>query len=405
MYLLKPTALLVMFALTLSFNACKDDEPEVVQDQFEPNNSIVAASNTTLGTDVIGGIAEAADVDFYKITGAGTTKIDQLRFSLSNASDANFSLVIYNKDKVEIAQVPAGGKSANLSYFLETAESEFYVKVVGTDASVYPANYTLNVSFLNTADEFEGNDIIGSAAAFPLSLVKDCNLLTNDIDFYQIQDLSSENVWDEYEIKLINKTADMNPSIEVYDASKSIIADYTTTNAGGGLDITKAILMRSGESNSQYIKVFSNSTISTTPAGYTLQVVKKNTNESSEPNDTYATAKQITAEGQYSGVAIMKTSAGPSKADYDVYLLIVPTGSSCNLYVKSASGDNSKVSYDMSYTYTSSTTSPSIYISNRAASSTSSWIMSNTSGNTQYTYFKIYGNVDKAGYILDYIIN
>ncbi|MBN1462253.1 MAG: hypothetical protein JXQ69_00865 [Paludibacteraceae bacterium] len=390
MYLLKPTMLLIMSALTLSFNACKDDEPEVVQDQFEPNNTIVAASNTTLGTDVNGGIAEAADVDFYKITGSGSSKIDLLKFALTNASDANFSLVIYNKDKVEIAQVPAAGKSANLSYNLETAESEFYVKVVGTDASVYPANYTLKVSFQNAADEFEGNDIIGSATAFPLALVKDCNLLTNDVDFYMIQDLSSENVWDQYDVKLVNKTADMNPSMEIYDENK-VITNYVAINAGAGLDITQTIFMRSGASNARYVKVYTTSAISTVPAGYTLEVIKKNVNEASEPNDLYTNARYIQTAGTYTGtIVVNKNRVNP---DVDFIKIQIPASTEVTRVV-SGTG----IVYDTYYSW-SLNDNPTFDDSNLNANGSMYYTLSNTSTTSSlYLYLAVKSTSDLANY-------
>jgi len=350
------------------FNSCKKDddgssqkekekEKEEQLDQYEPNNSINEASPVAFATKIIATLHNEEDVDFYKFSTTPSGKLDVLKFELSNgSSDANFTITIYSSNKEQIVQVPYAGSGIDLSYQMVTREAEFYVKVSGKDASSYPANYNLTVSFANVADKYEPNDNIATAALFPLNKEETLNLLTGDIDFFKIQDLSKENVWDVYEIKLVNKTTDMSPAITFYDVSKTEI-EGSEVIVGAGKDITKEIFMKSGANNAQYLKVYTISPLVTMPANYTLEVVKKDLNEASEPNDTYSTAQIITEEGTYQGIIIKKVS-GSDPADYDVDFIRVTVPADKNFRYK-ISGSNIK--YDDYYPTSSETGTPSVW--------------------------------------------
>jgi hypothetical protein len=381
------------------FNSCKKDdekpkpkpEPEEQLDQYEPNNSITEAASVTFGAEVKAWLTNEEDVDFYKFTGNAPGKLDVLKISLSNESpDANFTITIYNEDKQEITQIPYAGSGVNLNYEMVANAAVFYVKVSGKGAGSYPANYTLTVKFANVADKFEPNDDITKATLFSLNTVETCNLLTGDVDFFKIQDLSKENVWDVYEVKLVNKTTDMSPAISFYDVNKTEIEELETI-AGQGKDITKQFFMKSGADNAQYLKVYTLSPLVTMPAGYTLEVVKKNLNEASEPNDTYSTAQEITANGTYQGTIIKKMSNNLQDCDIDFIKVTVPAGKKFSYKV---GGNNIK--YDEYYPTYSSTGVPNIYSSDNDVDG---WTMTwGASGSVAYYYFAFKATVDLSGW-------
>ena len=369
------------------FNSCKKDDAEQV-DQYEPNNSITEASPITFNTEIKAWLTNQNDIDFYKFSGTASGKLDLLKFVLTNNSpDANFTITIYNKNKEEIAQVPYAGNGVDLNYQMSTKDAEFYVRVSGKDASSYPANYILKVSFANVADKYESNDDIATASLFPLNKMEECNLLSGDIDFYKIQDLSKENVWDAYEVKLVNKTTDMSPAISFYDASKAEI-EGSELIAGPGKDITKQFFMKSGAGNAQYLKVYTLSPLVTIPANYTLEVIKKNLNEISEPNDTYSTAQGITTDGAYQGTCIKKVS-GSNPADYDIDFVkvTIPAGKRLRYRI---TGENIK--YDEYYSYSSSG-APTSWGSDE---SPGNWWSTISFGGAAYYYFAFKGTVDLA---------
>lgn len=386
---------LLFTALCISIfllNSCKKDdpgpqEPQEKPDQYEPNNSINEASPVAFATKISASLHNKDDVDFYKFSGTPSGKLDLLKIELSNGSDANFTITIYAKNKEEIVQVPYAGKEVDLNYQMVTEDAEFYVKVSGKDASSYPANYILKVSFANVADKYESNDDIATASLFPLNKMEECNLLSGDIDFYKIQDLSKENVWDAYEVKLVNKTTDMSPAISFYDASKAEI-EGSELIAGPGKDITKQFFMKSGAGNAQYLKVYTLSPLVTIPANYTLEVIKKNLNEISEPNDTYSTAQGITTDGAYQGTCIKKVS-GSNPADYDIDFVkvTIPAGKRLRYRI---TGENIK--YDEYYSYSSSG-APTSWGSDE---SPGNWWSTISFGGAAYYYFAFKGTVDLA---------
>ncbi len=382
----------VLCVFVFLFNSCKKDDDKPKGDQYEPNNSIAETSSVTFGTEINVSLTDKDDIDFYKFSGATSGKLDLLKFTLTNNSpDANFTITIYDKDKKEITQVPYAGSGVNLNYEMATTEDEFYVKVSGKDASSYPANYALTVGFTNAADTFENNDEITTASLFPLNKIEECNLLPNDSDFYKIQNLDNENVWDVYEVKLVNKSTDMSPAIDFFDASKTEIEELATT-AKPGKDITKQIFMKSGADNAQYLKISSLSPLAEL-AGYTLEVTKKNANEASEPNDTYSIAQEVTSSGTYQGTIIKKKSSNLADCDIDFIKITVPANKK---FSYSITGSN--IQYDEYYSY-SSTGEPNIYGSNEDARGvTTSW---GTSPRIVYYYIAFKATADLSTWNID----
>ena len=374
------------------FNSCKKDNVDPQLDQYEPNDVITEATQITIGTKITANLHNREDVDYYKFSGTASGKIDILKFELSNGStDANFTITIYGKNKEEIAQVPYAGSGIDLDYQIITKDAEFYVRVSGKDASSYPANYSLTVKFTNVADKYEPNDDIATAAVFPFNTAETLNLLTGDIDFFKIQDLSTENVWDAYEVKLENKTTDMSPAINFYDASKTEI-EGSEIIVGAGKDITKQIFMKSGADNAQYLKVYTLSPLGTIPANYTLEVVKKYLNEASEPNDTWETAQEITTDGTYQGT-IVKGGSNPADSDIDFVKITIPTGKKLRYRII---GDNIK--YDYYYNF-SNLGAPELWYSD--ASPSYGWTTSSFGGSSVYCYFAFKSTVDLAQWTLE----
>ena len=388
--------LFTVLCVSVFLNSCKKDDdgpskkPEL--DLYEPNDVITEASPVTFNTKVKASLHNKDDVDFYKFSGTASGKIDILKFELSNGStDANFTITIYAKNKEEIVQVPYAGNGIDLDYQMVTGEAEFYVKVSGKDASVYPANYTLTVGFANVADKYEPNDDIATAAVFPFNTVETLNLLTGDIDFFKIQDLSTENIWDAYEVKLVNKTTDMSPAIRFYDENKTEIEELGII-VDKGKDITKQFFMKSGASNARYLEIYTIAPFATMPAGYTLEVVKKNANEASEPNDTWDTAQEIT-DGTYQGT-IVKGGSNPANSDIDFVKISIPAGKRLKYRIL---GEN--VKYDYYYNFYGPG-EPSIWYEDRSSSSV--WTTSSFSGSSVYVYFALKSAVDLAQWTVEF---
>ncbi len=398
-----------LFTMPIIFSACsKEDDDEAViteesqvtleveQDSYEPNNSLSQAATITMATSVEASISDSVDEDYFVITGTAISKVDIFKIELTNQSTASFQLTIYNKDKAKIAEVPYGGNSENLSYEFQTNESEFYVKIIATSVTSYPAEYQIKGAFENVADEFEGNDLISTAALFPLDTEKECNLLKDDQDFYKVRDLSSEDVWDAYQVKFVNKSTSLNPSISFYDESKALLSTPQILSAGAGLDTTKTFYMKSGANNGRYIKIYSDSSFSDLFAQYALTVKKLNVNEASEPNDSYTTSATPTVNSTnttITGTVVLGTLS--DDPDYDYIKVVVAAGETLTYKV-----EGTYIMYD-AYTSFDSGATPTAYITDASSSSYSTRSISNTSPVlSMYFYLRLKGTKDLSKYTI-----
>lgn len=381
--------ILLLGLLSFVFSSCSDDkdetpaEPVVQLDSFEPNNLLTLSPTVSMSAATNASLSAADDIDCFKMTGVSTGKIDQLKFTVDNNSDANLMLVIYNSSMVEIAQVPFAGATADLSYTLETNASEFYVQVVGKDATTYPANYSISATFMNAADQFEPNNEIATAATLALNTEFSCNFLKGDDDYYKVQDTTTDGVWDAYQVVFTNKATALNPSVRFYDESKTVLESPAIVDAGAGKDTTKTFYMKSGASNARYMRLYSNSQISALSA-YKLKVKKMNVNEASEPNNSFTTAALPTVLSSSSTITgtivVGSTEANP---DLDYIKVEIPAG-----YIFSYKVAGTGITYD-TYLSFSEFSTPSSYYTNLNSSSTSTRSLENTSSNGSIYYYLV----------------
>ena len=321
--------------MTVGLNSCKNDEIDpVITITLQPTET----TNTTEG-NISGSLTVAASV-----TRKGTMLAYQW---YSNTTNSNTSGTEIGGATTTSYDIPTNLAARTYYYFCE-------VRALGAESK---RSSVATVNVVPQLDMYEPNDVITQATPVAIGTKITASLHNkDDIDFYKFVDLSKENVWDVYEVKLGNNTTDMSPAINFYDASQIEIEGLGVI-ADKGEDITKQFFMKSGTTNAQYLKVYTIFPFTTMPAYYTLEVVKKNLNEASEPNDTWNTAQAITTEGTYQGTIIKKVS-GSNPADYDVDFVRVTVPANKNFRYK-ISGSNIK--YDDYYPTSSETEVPRVW--------------------------------------------
>ena len=308
-------------------------------DIYEPNETFDQAAPLDMESGANATLL-INDADYYEVTNQETDVVDNIRIHVENLSTANLLLEVYDENRQMVGEIWYPGNSANATFYYHTNAATFYVRVTGKDAETYPCDYVLTVSHMNDADAFEPNGTIDEAALFPLDEIHDCTFLVNDDDYYKIENASSENIWDLYEVQFTNNS-DINPRFRFYDNDKTELGDYEIWYPGSSANFSQRIPMKSGSSNGVYFLV--NGKDGTGINGscpYQLKVVSLHMNDDNEPDDTFAQAREITSypSGTISG-AVVTVAANDNGGDYEFYKVTLNAGKKVSFTIDPESSD------------------------------------------------------------------
>lgn len=260
----------------------------------------------------------------------------------------------------------------------------------------------------NTPDAYENNNSFDSAEVIVIGNLYECNLQSGDVDYFKIEDLTSTNVWDNYEIQFTNEASTLIPTLNSYDYGKTEITSESMINQVAGASITKTLMLRSGNLNSRFIKISGTPISATEASKYKFKVVKKNDNESTEPNQSYSDVinKAYTTVQSITGKCMTKspTSLTSPYPDIDYVKITIPQAATAKvLTYKVSSSNNANITYDV-YKTSSNTASPSTTIAtNVAASASNAQTISGTTTGATYVYLKIISSADQADYTVDIV--
>lgn len=333
--------LLAVITTLFCFTGC-DPTEQILEDEFEPNNEFNMATPLSVDTTLQVNLTNQEDADYYlvSIPSEMVGIIESYDIQVDNQSDVNLNLQVYGPDKTMAGEVWYPGNSADISFKLHTGTASFYVKVTGKDASAYPADYSLSVIPTGDADAFEPNGTIDEAALFPLDEIHDCTFLINDKDYYKIENISSENIWDLYEVQFTNNS-DINPRFRFYDSDKTELGSYEIWYPGKSANFSQRIPMKSGSSNGVYFLIDGKDGTGTNgTCPYQLKVVSLNMNDDNEPDDTFAQAREITSypSGTING-AVVTEAANDNGGDYEFYKVTLNAGKKVSFSVDPESSD------------------------------------------------------------------
>lgn len=186
---------------------------------FEPNESIAAASLINVNTTNSAAIASSTDVDYYKLN--VTTANQDIELILKNLT-ANLKLELLNSTGTVLFTSDNYGNSDEKISYLATTTGLYYVRVTGVSGAVTTGCYTLvnSVKVNNCPAANEPNESIAAATAFPLrSSIQGAINTTTDKDFYKLSNLIAGSV---LKINLTGLTVDID--IRLLNSSGTLVA-------------------------------------------------------------------------------------------------------------------------------------------------------------------------------------
>ncbi len=186
---------------------------------FEPNESIAAASLINVNTTNNAAITTATDVDYYKLN--VTTANQDIELILKNLT-ANLKLELLSSTGTVLFTSDNYGTSDEKISYLATTTGLYYVRVTGVSGAVTAGCYTLanSVKVNNCPAANEPNEGIAAATAFPLrSSVQGAINTTTDKDFYKLSNLTAGSV---LKINLTGLTVDID--IRLLNSSGTLVA-------------------------------------------------------------------------------------------------------------------------------------------------------------------------------------
>ena len=199
-----------------------------VSQEMEPNNTLALANLISLGKPVDGAIANAIDVDWYRVTTPAPPR-DLVRIEFTNRSKTLMPVMsVFDESMVPIGAVkraPEAGDSI-LATLSPLPNSALYIKVESNGSTAGP--YTLLVSALKAFDAYEPNDQIFNATKIAPGQAIEANIMDGqDSDFYSFVSPRTGTV-----------------TIEIQNRSTTLIPALTTftpdmRNSGFGPDVDR----------------------------------------------------------------------------------------------------------------------------------------------------------------------
>ncbi len=186
---------------------------------FEPNESIAAASLINVNTTNNAAITTSTDVDYYKLN--VTTANQDIELILKNLT-ANLKLELLSSTGTALFTSDNYGTSDEKISYLATTTGLYYVRVTGVSGAVTAGCYTLanSVKVNNCPAANEPNESISAATAFPLrSSIQGAINTTTDKDFYKLSNLTAGSV---LKINLTGLTVDID--IRLLNSSGGLVA-------------------------------------------------------------------------------------------------------------------------------------------------------------------------------------
>lgn len=231
--------------------------------ETESNNELRTSNLIDLGTTVSGTVSPADDSDWYKIEINQTGKLKIALDQVPGTIQPVIRLYNHSKSRILSGQSSDPGALVDLFYNI-TAPGIYFIELYDLDNdAVSTQSYNISTSLTVVDDIFEPNNDYGDAQLLNDQNRIDAYIFSNgDPDWYKV------NVQQPGDFKVIlnNLPPNIQPSIDLYDLSKSRIAGKTGVS-GTDLELVHPI----SQAGSYLIKIGGNSgNESTSP--YTLTI-------------------------------------------------------------------------------------------------------------------------------------
>ncbi|MFN8443720.1 MAG: PPC domain-containing protein [Caldilineaceae bacterium] len=254
----------------------------------EPNNTFGSASDLVFEVPLQANILPSGDADWYHVVvdhqGEMQVTINQvpadlaIDFRVWNASKEVVSDWIRplakGGDTVGIIDLPAPG-----GYYLEVIEDS------GGGRSIQP--YTIQASFVPTADAYEPNNKPGEAAEVPMDVSQQINVLPRgDADWFTF-----EVDWQgQLDVAITDVPEDLAIDFRVWNANLDVISDWLHPLAKGGDNINFVDLPTAGR---YYVEIIEDSGGARSVQPYSLTLAFTRAVDSFEENNNFGQASNL----------------------------------------------------------------------------------------------------------------
>lgn len=209
---------------------------DVTAQEREPNDDVLNTNVVTLDTWVTGSIGAAKDADVFAFETPPTYR-DWIRIELQNQSTTlEPHIQLFDAEKTSIGTVYKTTQGADAIYSFVAAPGTRYSVRISNHYGESTGVYLLRVHPSKAYDAFEPNDGILDARPIKLGDEIEAEIMDKaDVDYFAFSSASSDR---ETRLRIENRSTSLHPSLMLYDADKTNIANRYNTTRGGEVSHT-----------------------------------------------------------------------------------------------------------------------------------------------------------------------
>jgi hypothetical protein len=314
----------LVFAFSLIFSACEEDQSEEDKDSFESNNTWQEASSVSLDETYNAEISTESDVDFYTYTtnhSASTYDVVSIQFT-NVGQDMKVCVEILDGNGQSLATAESSTAGANWTYNVTCPGGTYILKVHGNDGfTTFTGKYSFTISNQSVNDDYAPNHSIETAAEVNLSTDLNGEIVSYDEEDYFVFSNANTSYWQQFELAFTNVSSELMVHYEILDSDKNTITDGSGDK---GANVSWKFPTKSGQI---YVKVWGYDYYGDTKGSYTANLSVTDANDNNEPDDTFADARVINSypTGDISGKVVAE-AANDNGGDYEFYKVTVKAG-------------------------------------------------------------------------------
>jgi hypothetical protein len=271
------------------------DVPEgVPADSFEQNDSFTAASSLAANDQTYNNLSidAANDDDYYSLVAAATGTLN-VSLAFTN-SQGDIDLQLFDAGQQLLASAESTTDTEQVSLPV-TAGEAYYIRAFGPGGAINPSySMTIDQPEAPAGDSFENNDGFATASVLAASDQTYNNLsieVANDDDYYSLVPTATGT----FAVSLAFLNSSGNINLELLNASQQLLANSASTADAEQLNVP----VTAGQT--YYVRVFGAGGAINPSYSMTIDFEAAPPGDAFENNDTFATARALSASNQTYG--------------------------------------------------------------------------------------------------------
>jgi hypothetical protein len=276
-------------------------EPATLSAEREPNDSYGRANRVAAVAAVVGAIEPKGDADWYHVT---VHRQGELGVRISEvAAELDIAFRVWSGEKRVIRDwlgpKVKGGETTGSADLPRPGHYTIEVRDGSNDASAAKP-YRLGLAFTPTADELEPNDSFGTAALIgPRQSLHAAILPKGDADWYRFR-VDQQGA---LTVRIGDTPESLDVSFRVWNDEKRVLRDWIGPKAKGG-DTSAVVDLPAPGVYRLEVRDGSNDARDVRP--YRLALAFQPTGDQAEPNNSFASAATIAADGSVAAAILPK---------------------------------------------------------------------------------------------------